>query len=113
MAEDQPDPHNLLPLGLACELVLAKVYADRLSGLNKEEILDSIASTIATVAPIYEYSPKAPAATRKLTTAELADGRFRGGGRQLSYPDGRQPRTSLAVSVKDIETVVERLKQRP
>lgn len=108
----EPDElaHTLLPLSLASELVYARVYEGRVRTHSKEELLDSIASTIAAVATVYEYEARASTVTRKLTNDDLNGGTFRGGGKELVFANGRPARTSLAVSANDIGVVIERLR---
>lgn len=102
-------PHTLLPLRLAAELIFSKVYVDRVV-TSREEVLDSIASTIAVLAPIYEYSADSHHPARPLSRMELEGGMFKGGARELRFIDGRQPRTSLAVAANDVTQTIETLK---
>jgi hypothetical protein len=102
-------PHTLLPLRLAAELIFSKVYEGRVV-TSREEILDSIASTIAVLAPIYEYSADSHQPARPLSRLELEGGMFKGGARELRFIDGRQPRMSLAVAANDVTHTIETLK---
>jgi hypothetical protein len=108
---EEPDdlPHTLLPLRLAAELIFSKVYEARVV-TNREEALDSIASTIAVLAPIYEYSADSHRPARRLSRVELEGGMFKGGARELRFIDGRAPRVSLAVAANDVTHTIETLK---
>src|SRR5688572_18974858 len=72
---DVPDDlvHKLVPLRLAAELIFSKVYEGQHID-SREEVLDSIASTIATVAPIYEYGANPTQPARRLSRFELEGG---------------------------------------
>ena len=102
-------PHTLLPLRLAAELIFSKVYEGRVV-TSREEALDSIASTIAVLAPIYEYSTDSQQPARRLSRIELEGGMFKGGARELRFIDGRPPRHSLAVAANDVTHTIETLK---
>ena len=101
--------HTLMPLKLAAELIFSKLYADRSVG-RRDEMLDSIATTIAVLAPIYEYGPDSHQRPRALSRAELEGGMFKGGALTLQFIDGRIARTSLAVSADDVSATIQALK---
>ena len=110
MSDDPQElSHTLVPLPLACEVIFDKVYPTLPQDLSREQLLNSIASTIAAVATIYEYSTQS-GVSRRLSIAELVGGTFNRAGKELVFADGRKPRTSLAASANDIAAVVERLK---
>ena len=111
MADNPQDlSHTLLPLALACEVIFEKLHRAPPADVPREHLLNSIAATIAAVAPIYEYSAHA-GVSRRLTTDDLVGGRFNRAGKELVFGDGRKARSSLAVSANDITAVVERLKE--
>ena len=97
--------HTLMPLKLAAELIFSKVYAERSVG-RREDMLDSIATTIAVLAPIYEYGLDSHQLPRALSRSDLEGGMFKGGALRLQFIDGRQPRTSLAVSADDVSATL-------
>jgi hypothetical protein len=104
--------HTLLPLRLAAEVIFSKVYRGGAALVaDREQMLDSIASTIAVLAAIYEYSSDSHQPARQLSRFETEGGMFRGGARELHFIDGRRPRTSLAVAANDVTTTIERLKK--
>jgi hypothetical protein len=112
MADDPNElAHTLLPLPLACEVIFERVYSQPPTHLGREELLNSIAATIATVAPIFEYRTDSETVVRRLSTADLTGGTFQRAGKELCFADGRKARVSLAVSAEDIEAVVARLKR--
>jgi hypothetical protein len=105
-----PNAHALVPLKLAAQLVWAKVYESRNLGLEKTDLLNSIASTLAVLGTIYEYrtDPQVPA--RPLSRSEIEGGMFRGGAEELHFIDGRAPRRFLAVVTADVAITIEALK---
>ena len=109
-ADPQDFSPTLVPLPLACEAIFDKLYRTLPPDLSREQLLNSIASTIAAVASIYEYSTQS-GVSRRLSTAELVGGTFNRAGKELVFADGRTPRTSLAARANDIAAVVERLKE--
>jgi hypothetical protein len=110
VSEEPEDlPHTLLPLRLAAELIFSKVYEGRVV-TSREEALDSIASTIAVLVPIYEYSADSQQPARRLSRVELEGGMFKGGARELRFIDGREPRLSLAVAANDVTHTIDTLK---
>jgi hypothetical protein len=102
--------HTLVPLRLAAELVFSKLYEGR-HVASREEVLDSIATTIAVLAPIYEYSIDATNPARRLSRFELEGGMFKGGALRIHFIDGRQPRTQLAIAANDVSDTIETLKK--
>jgi hypothetical protein len=96
-----------MPLKLAAQLVFSKVYQKRI--LGSEDTLDSIASTIAVLAPIYECGVKSHEPVRALSTLELEGGMFKGAAERLEFIDGRKPRHSLAVAVDDVSATIDAL----
>jgi hypothetical protein len=110
MSEGPEDlPHTLIPLKLAAELIFSKLYAGRHHD-SREEVLDSIASTIAVLAPIYEYASDPTKLARRLSRVELEGGMFKGGALRLQFIDGREPRTQLAMAASDVSDAIETLK---
>jgi hypothetical protein len=101
--------HTLVPLRLGAELVFSKVYEGRHVG-SREETLDSIASTIAVLAPIYEYGVNPTERVRRLSSFDLEAGMFKGGALRIQFIDGRQPRTQLAIAANDVSDTIETLK---
>jgi hypothetical protein len=78
---------------------------------SKEQLLDSIATTICVVAGIYEYEvadSQKPA--RRLSHVELQGGMFKGGAKELRFIDGRPPRRALAVTADDLAATIEALR---
>jgi hypothetical protein len=102
--------HSLVPLDLAAEVIRQNIYTDRLSSLSRQELLDSIATTISVVATIYEYKPDGHSAARPLSRLELNEGMFKGGAKELRFIDGRAPRRCLAVNSADIADTIEALR---
>jgi hypothetical protein len=104
--------HTLLPLRLAAEVIFSKVYAGGAAMVaDRDQQLDSIASTLAVLAAIYEYTTDSHHPARRLSRFETEGGMFRGGARELHFIDGRRPRISLAVAANDVTTTIERLKK--
>jgi hypothetical protein len=104
--------HTLLPLRLAAEVIFSKVYAGGAAMVaNRDQMLDSIASTIAALAPIYQYSSDSQQPARRLSRLEIEGGMFKGGARELHFIDGRPPRASLAVGANDVSSTIESLKR--
>jgi hypothetical protein len=65
-------PHSLVPLNLAAEHIRRAVYADRPGLIDKDQLLDSIATTISVVARIYEYdAAHSNVGARQLSRIEL------------------------------------------
>jgi hypothetical protein len=111
MAGDaESERHSLVPLDVAAEAIRQQVYTGRVSTLSREQLLDSIATTISVVATIYEYKPDGHSAARPLSRLELNEGMFKGGAKELRFIDGRAPRRYLAVKAADIADTVEALK---
>jgi hypothetical protein len=109
---DAPEdlPHTLIPLQLAAELIFSKVYEGRHVD-SREEALDSIASTIAVLAPMYEYSANPNEPAGRLSRIELEGGMFKGGAARLQFIDGRPPRTQLAVEADDVSEAIQTLRK--
>jgi hypothetical protein len=104
--------HSLVPLDLAADLIRVRVYGEKaLRSSGREQLLNSIATTIAVVAGIYEYTPEQPARVQRLSRSELEAGVFKGGAKELRFLDGRAPRGPLAVTPNDIEVTVEALQR--
>jgi hypothetical protein len=104
--------HSLVPLKLAAELVWARVYEGRPSpGAAKEELLNSIASTLSLLTAIYEYEPASGSrGVRELSRGALEGGIFIGGAEELQFSDGRPPRRFLAIAADDISKAITALK---
>lgn len=110
MGRDDELPHTLLPLSLAADLVRAKFYAGRhMTGQDREADLNTLATFIAGMIPIYEYAQDLSEAPRALAKAEIDGGLFRNGGKSLVFIDGRPARPLLAVNVDDVQRVTEML----
>ena len=104
-------PHSLVPLDLAALQVMHSVYPQQRSlGNGKEQVLDSIATTISVIASIYEYDTDSHRPARRLSHHELDGGMFKRGGKELRFIDGRPPRSSLAVTAKDVAETIKALK---
>ena len=101
--------HSLVPLKLAAELIFSKVYEGRTIAA-RAPLLDSIASTISVLSPIYEYNTDPSRPPRLLTRMEIEGGMFRGGAEQMRFIDGRPPLSSLAVSADDLAATIDALK---
>ena len=101
--------HALVPLRLAAELVFSKIYEGRTT-VERGPLLDSIASTIAALSPIYEYSPDPANPPRLLTRRELDGGMFKAGARELRFIDGRPTLAALAVAADDLSATIDALK---
>ena len=106
----ESERHSLMPLDLAAEVIRQKVYADRVPGLGREPLLDSIAVTISVVATVYEYDPHEASPPRALSRLELNRGIFKGGAKELRFIDGRPAVRCLAVTSADIAQTIEALK---
>ena len=102
--------HTLLPLKLAAELVFNKVYEGR-TNMERGPLLDSIASTLSVLSPIYEYHPDPAQPPRLLTRLEIEGGMFKGGAQELRFIDGRPPLYSLAVSADDLSATIDALQR--
>jgi hypothetical protein len=101
--------HSLVPLKLAVQLIYSKVYEGRTTAA-RTQLLDSLASTISVLSPIYVYNTDPSQPPRLLTRMEIEGGMFRGGAEQLRFIDGRPPLSSLAVSADDLAATIEALK---
>ena len=71
---------------------------------------DAIASFIAAVVPLYEYSESSSVSARLLTQCN-PKGLFRNGGRELHFLDGSPAKRCLAVQVDDVGCVIAMLKE--
>jgi hypothetical protein len=105
--------HSLMPLKLAAELVLQRVYEGRTPGRNRrEDLLNSIASTLAAIGAVYEYdesnSHRAP---RPIPSSAIGAGVFSGGAQELHFLDGRPPIRRLAIAPETVSETVEALKR--
>jgi len=98
-------PHNLVPLELALMSIRRAVYP-----VVQPPPLESIANVVASVIPLYEYSPDGQRVLRTLRRADLRGGLFRRNGRELHFLDGRAPKIALAVHVDDAQCIIEMLK---
>ena len=101
---------KLVPLDVAVKLVWSKVYEGKTPAARKEEILDSLATTFSVSSTLYEYHTGGQIPPRALDQHELDGGLFKGGGRELHFSDGRQPRRNLAVMPEEISAAIEALK---
>ena len=97
-------------MDVAVKLVWAKVYEESTALERKEEVLNSLANTFSVSSPIYEYHTGAQIPPRALSKGELEGGTFRGGGRELHFIDGRQPRRNLAVTTDEVSATIEALR---
>jgi hypothetical protein len=104
-------PHTLLPLELAVGLIREKVYGkERLTLQGREGDYNVLASFIAAVVPVYEYSRDPALPPRVLRKNELDGGMFRDRARELRFIDGRATKRQLAVNALDVECVASMLK---
>jgi hypothetical protein len=106
---DKSDPHSLIPLKLAAELVWNRFYESRASApVWREPMLNSIAATISAMGDIYEYSPTdSKSSVRVLSRIEMEGGVFKHGGDELHFIDGRPSRYSLAVRAELVSATIE------
>jgi hypothetical protein len=95
--------HELVPLGLATQLICARVYAGEQG--RRAERLAGVAHLIAALAPLYTHSADGTR-VRKLMAEELRSGNFRHGGAELHFIDGRARIDKLAVANRSVEEVV-------
>jgi hypothetical protein len=110
-ARTPPSIHDLMPLDSAANVIFRRVYVERmqLGTLGRLTAhLDGLAYTIAELTPIYVYEPNG-ASVRQLTATELAGALFQGGAKEISYIDGRETITHLAVDARDVEGVIQTL----
>jgi hypothetical protein len=99
-------PHTLVPLTNAVMLIHRSISKEDAAGASMDERLDFIASAIAEMVPIYEYSCDPAIGPRQLLDGELSEGRFNGGGRELRFADGSAPLRFLGIAARDIPGVV-------
>jgi hypothetical protein len=110
--DSQSLAHSLMPINLAAELVWARVYqASGAPTQPKEDVLNSIATTLSVLGEIYEYDANPKRAMRRLSRSEIEGGRFTGGARELQFIDGRPPRRYLGVRAEDVATTIVALKR--
>ena len=107
----QPSAHDLMPLDMAASMVFRRVYEKRmLLGMRASPTrhLDALAYTIVELVAVYLYDTDGRS-LRRISDHELSGALFQDGARSISYLDGRTPITNLAVSVKDVNAVIQKL----
>lgn len=105
------ETESLIPLARAVEIIAAEIYeGDRGASLvPRSELLDALAYTLSVLSPMFVFeSPP-----RQLREAELAGARFRDGGTEMYFSDGRPPTRNVAVTPDGIAKVIRILKDRP
>src|SRR3954454_1874814 len=103
--------HDLMPLDLAVSLLFRRVYEEPMQtvvGGRAGSHLDGLAYLVSELAPIYVYKPDGKQ-RRRLSESDLAGALFQEGARRITYIDGRPTIENLAVSVKRIQAVIQRL----
>jgi len=103
--------HDLMPFDLAVWLVFRRVYEEPMQtvvGGRAGSHLDGLAYLVSELAPIYVYKPDGKQ-RRRLSESDLAGALFQEGARRITYIDGRPTIENLAVSVKRIQAVIQRL----
>jgi hypothetical protein len=75
-----------------------------------ERQLDALAHVIASIAMIYTVNYRS-ARFRQLGQEELAGAVFRGGAREIAFPDERSPITYLAARVDSATLVARKLRE--
>src|SRR5688572_11174187 len=107
----EPSAHDLMPLDMAASMVFRRVYEKRvLLGTRGTPTrhLDALAYTIVELAAVYLYDTDGRW-LRRISDDELRGALFQYGARQISYVDGRTPITNLAVSIRDVNAVIQKL----
>ena len=97
------DEEELLPLNVAARRVFQQVYLPfhhPQAGPGPDQ-LNGVASALCGLAAVYALDEGG--APRRLSTAELSGGLFRGGARELLFLDGRESIRNLAVSRLEVE----------
>jgi hypothetical protein len=90
-------------------MVFRRVYEERmLLRESQTRHLDGLAYTIAELAPIYIYDPRG-SSLRRISDDELRGALFQDGAKSISYVDRRTPITNLAVSIKNVDAVIQKL----
>ena len=109
IGRDDELPHSLVPLALAVLLVRTKVYSEAPN--NPAAEYDALATVIAAIVPIYEYSQDPGRLPQSLMARSMRGGLFRRGGKELHFLDGRPSKHLLAVRADDVASAIEVLKQ--
>lgn len=96
---------SLIPLARAVELIATEIYRDN-RARSRSDVLDDLAYALSVVSPMFVIdSPP-----RKLREPELAGGRFRNGGTEMHFSDGRSSLREIAVTTDAIAKVIRVLK---
>lgn len=107
----RPSVHDLIPLDLAALNIFRHAYEERLhlpSTARLSAHLDALAYTIAGLVPLYVYQ-RGGESLRRLSKAELHEALFKDGAKAICYTDGRASINDLAISAKDVQTVIQTL----
>ena len=107
----EPSAHDLMPLDMAASVVFRRVYEKRMFlGMRGSPTrhLDALAYTIVELAAVYLYDTDGRS-LRRISDEELRGALFQDGARSISYVDGRTPLTNLAVSVRDVNAIIQKL----
>lgn len=104
-SQEQRLQDALMPLALAVSVVRSKLASDSSSATWHP---DGIATFVAAVVPIWEYSDDSSRQPRTLLHV-VRDATFQDGGRELRFLDGRPSKFRLAVQADDICRLIDML----
>jgi hypothetical protein len=101
-------PNDLTMLGEAAVLACLRVKGPS-SGFSLA-VLNLYAQALSRLATIYVLSDD-PKLVRSLSPGDLEGGKFRDGGREVVFSDGRTKISRLAVRLKELHPAIEALKR--
>jgi hypothetical protein len=103
---------SLIPLARAVEVIAAEIYGNGRSPslVSRDELCDALACTLSALSPMFVLDSQP---LRQLSEEEIGNARFRNGGTEMYFCDGRPPMREIAVTADGMAKVIGVLKDSP